>query len=390
VNSHTSQPAEQFVRTKDNDGLHKRRGIWHYKLNVNGKWREFTTGTRNYQEARRTRMEATQAHTEGRMNLDFAKWPFRKAAEDWLEMRAGDNLAQNTRRVERERLQPLLKAFDAKRVCTFTLDDIKIYRAQRQAEVCPRTINLEVKVLRMVLQRAKCWGPIAGEYRPLKEGRKGPGIALTSEEERRLFETAASKPLWEAVYLAGVIAVNTTARGCELKGLRLQDVDFVTDTLWVRRESTKTDAGCRDIPLNEVAKWALMRLMRRAELLGATQPDHYLFPAYRFRYTKTNAKASGSGYDPNAPMRTWRTAWRSLKKTAGLPNLRFHDLRHTSITNLAEAGVPDHVLMSISGHISPEMIRHYSHIRSQAKRAAVGSIASYKPRDLMARSIPST
>jgi integrase len=61
--------------------------------------------------------------------------------------------------------------------------------------------------------------------------------------------------------------------------------------------------------------------------------------------------------------------------------LRFHDLRHTCITKLAEAGVPDHVLMSISGHISPEMIRHYSHIRSKAKEQAVASIQSYSPID---------
>ncbi|MGA2602199.1 MAG: tyrosine-type recombinase/integrase, partial [Bryobacteraceae bacterium] len=89
--------------------------------------------------------------------------------------------------------------------------------------------------------------------------------------------------------------------------------------------------------------------------------------------------ASGTGYDPTRPMKTWRTAWRSLKRAAGLPNLRFHDLRHTCITKLAEAGVPDHVLMSISGHISPEMIKHYAHIRSKAKEAAVASIQTYRP-----------
>jgi integrase len=80
-------------------------------------------------------------------------------------------------------------------------------------------------------------------------------------------------------------------------------------------------------------------------------------------------------------MKTWRSAWRSLRKAAVLPTLRFHDLRHTCITKLAEAGVPDHVLMSIAGHISPEMIKHYAHIRTKAKEAAVAAINSYCPVD---------
>src|SRR5206468_9010008 len=49
----------------------------------------------------------------------------------------------------------------------------------------------------------------------------------------------------------------------------------------------------------------------------------------------------GAGYDPTRPAKGWRSAWRSLKKAAGMPKLRFHDLRHTCITKLAEAGVPD-------------------------------------------------
>jgi integrase len=54
-----------------------------------------------------------------------------------------------------------------------------------------------------------------------------------------------------------------------------------------------------------------------------------------------------------------------------LGGLRFHDLRHHCITRLAEAGVPEQTLMSIAGHVSREMLEHYSHIRMQAKREAV-------------------
>ena len=245
----------------------------------------------------------------------------------------------------------------------------------------PRTINLETKVLRMILRDAKCWAAMSQDFKPLREDSRGPGVALTLVQERHLFETAKQKPQWDAAYYAALVAVNTTQRGCELKGLRLADVDLSARTVSVRRAATKTDAGRREIPLNDTALWAVGRLVDRTQLLGASEPDHFLFPAFRYRRTKGEVPAGGTGYDPTRPMKTWRTAWRSLKRAAGLPNLRFHDLRHTCITKLAESGVPDHVLMSISGHISPEMIKHYAHIRSKAKEAAVAAIETYRPMD---------
>ena len=54
--------------------------------------------------------------------------------------------------------------------------------------------------------------------------------------------------------------------------------------------------------------------------------------------------------------------------------LRFHDLRHTIITELAEIGVADHVLESMSGHLSRRMLEHYSHIRIDAKRQALDAL----------------
>ena len=49
-------------------------------------------------------------------------------------------------------------------------------------------------------------------------------------------------------------------------------------------------------------------------------------------------------------------------------------LRHTVITELAEMGEADHVLESISGHLSRRMLEHYSHIRIDAKRQALDAL----------------
>jgi integrase-like protein len=56
--------------------------------------------------------------------------------------------------------------------------------------------------------------------------------------------------------------------------------------------------------------------------------------------------------------------------------VRFHDLRHTCITKLAESQASEHTLMAIAGHVSRKMIEHYSHIRMEAKRAALDAIAA--------------
>ena len=72
-------------------------------------------------------------------------------------------------------------------------------------------------------------------------------------------------------------------------------------------------------------------------------------------------------FDPTRPIRTWKRAWRRLTQEAGLAGLRFHDLRHHAITELAEMGVADHVLESITGHLSRRMLEHYSHQRLKAK-----------------------
>ena len=55
----------------------------------------------------------------------------------------------------------------------------------------------------------------------------------------------------------------------------------------------------------------------------------------------------------------------------GLSHLRFHDLRHHAITELAESQASDMTIMSIAGHASRKMLERYSHIRMEAKRRAL-------------------
>jgi hypothetical protein len=50
------------------------------------------------------------------------------------------------------------------------------------------------------------------------------------------------------------------------------------------------------------------------------------------------------------------------------------------ITNLAESGAGDQTIMDIAVHVSKNMLKHYSHIRMEAKRDALESIVK-RPHD---------
>ena len=52
--------------------------------------------------------------------------------------------------------------------------------------------------------------------------------------------------------------------------------------------------------------------------------------------------------------------------------MRFHDLRHTAISALGEAGVPNRVIMDIAA----TMLRRYSHIQLEAKRTAIQALSN--------------
>ena len=73
-------------------------------------------------------------------------------------------------------------------------------------------------------------------------------------------------------------------------------------------------------------------------------------------------------------MTSWRSAWRSLRKAAGLDHVRFHDGRDTALTRLAEKGQPDWVIQAQMGHVSPAMMRTYSHIRRKALDEAAAAL----------------
>jgi integrase len=269
---------------------------------------------------------------------------------------------------------------------------------RKDAGVGNRTVNLEIGVLRRVLKRAKLWHRLTDEIKPLPE-RSNVGRALEEDQKLWLIRVAQHKPEWQIARLAMTLALNTTMRACEIRGLRWRDVDFLGRTIVVRR--SKTEAGERLIPLNRAAWASMIELRERSRSLFGDNlsRDWFVFP-------------HAEGFvnpDPSKPMSGWRTAWRRLTRAIECPSckklqqpgmacindeckadirrvksptagLRFHDLRHHAITELAESQTSEQTIMAIAGHVSARMLAHYSHVRVEAKRKALEGLCS-EPRE---------
>ena len=159
--------------------------------------------------------------------------------------------------------------------------------------------------------------------------------------------------------MAFALARNAGLRDTEIKTLTWGQINLTARFLTVGRAKTEAGEG-RTIPFNDELYEAFVQ--HRAEYekkFGQIQPDWYVFPFGRPRPS-----------DPTRHVTTLKTAWNTARRNAKVTG-RWHDNRHTLITELAESGAGDETIMEIAGHVSRSMLRHYSHIRMSAKRAAL-------------------
>lgn len=266
-------------------------------------------------------------------------------------------------------------------LCDIDAREVALYQVKRKAEkASARTLNKELHVLRMILKRHKLWVNLQGDVKFERKPNE-TGKSLTAEQEAALLTACQSNPLLLTVV---IVALNTTLRKSEIRTLRWHQIDFENRTLTVEHSKTAGSSG-RAVPLNQPAFAALLRWAGR---FPKSKPDHYLFLTCEAAGIEREHPDT-ERIDPTRTIRSWRTAWRAALKRAGAilkgdptdeeaPPLRcrFHDLRHTCITKLAEGQASEQTIMAIAGHLSRAILEHYSHIRMAAKSAALDAIAS--------------
>lgn len=82
-------------------------------------------------------------------------------------------------------------------------------------------------------------------------------------------------------------------------------------------------------------------------------------------------------YKGGTPILSFGKAWRRACREAGVPNLKFHDLRRTALTHMEEAGIPRSVATAISGHLTESVYKRYVISRSKALKDAGEVLEAY-------------
>ena len=167
------------------------------------------------------------------------------------------------------------------------------------------------------------------------------------------------------MHAALALDLNTGLRDKELREIRWEQIDLIhKKALTVGKSKTEAGTG-RVIPLNETAIAALeAHAAWYTRRFGECRPEWFVF-----------AFGTPLPKDPTRPITSFKTAWTKVRQKAGVKG-RWHDNRHTLVTELAESGAGDEVIMSIAGHVSRAMLSRYSHVRMEAKRRALDEIAA--------------
>lgn len=246
----------------------------------------------------------------------------------------------------------------------------------KSGTVSSRTVENAFRVLHMMLGQAMRWQLIARNVADLVERPKVTRAPAKwwSAEEARQFLGVANTHMHGVVY---ALALLTGLRKGELLGLRWADVQWKENSLSVRQvlsgkngqggfQDPKTQAGTRTIYVDD-AVIVLLHAQKAAQarqrlLAGEGYQDHDLICA------------TGSGR-PLGPRNVSRDFYKLIER-AGVPMIRFHDLRHTHASLLREQGADFRVIADRLGHTQVAFTAQiYTHARTDAQKDSTTSLS---------------
>lgn len=353
--------------------VYRRGDVWWYKFTINGQHiRESAksnskTVAKGAELARRRELEQAYNHIPKRERVPL----FFSAAALWLAGKTG--LAPKSTERYEQCIPHLKEAFGNRLVCDIDANDVAEYQRKRLAAgVSNRSVNYEVGSLRGILRQFGVWGPIADRVRALPE-RHDVGRAISAADEARLI-TAASASRSPALLPLLLLSLDTGMRASEVQALRHRDLkltwidgNIANGELIVPKSKTVAGTG-RLIPFTRRVCACLSLWLPR---FPEATPESFVFPFYQVGIGGDKRKVGVYDVDLKRPTGSWRKAWLGACEKARV-RYRWHDLRHTFISRLAESpSISEQTIRALAGHVSRQMLEHYSHIRSNAKEAAI-------------------
>lgn len=225
-------------------------------------------------------------------------------------------------------------------------------RANRVGEVLRKMFNLSVRLWKM-----RDDNPAEGFLRRAENERER---FLSLEEVDRLANALAAAEDQRAAALVRMCML-TGARLGEVRHARFEQFDLNL-CLWTKQAATTKQRKVHRVPISEDVA-TIVRLRRAA--VSADCP--WLFP----------------GEVDDQPLQDIRRFWRAIQKSAEIPDVRLHDLRHTFASMLASRGASLAMIGKLLGHTQAKTTQRYAHLADQPLRAGVDEVAALmrpKPR----------
>jgi integrase len=166
---------------------------------------------------------------------------------------------------------------------------------------------------------------------------------LSDSERKRLFNACIGSQ-WDKLYLLVMMAITTGSRKGELMNLRWIDIDFDRQTAYVK---TTKNGQPKVLPLT----------------------DEVVKELNRFR-DQEPALIFNSEIKPNKPYEFYKL-WKRALEQAEITDFRFHDLRHTTASYLAQNGASLLEIADVLGHKQIQMTKRYAHLCIDHKKKLI-------------------
>ncbi|NLN69423.1 MAG: site-specific integrase [Chloroflexi bacterium] len=342
--------------------VYKRGNSWVAQVG-SGKNREYRS-FKTQREANSWRLKAVEQRRQG---LDFAgsKVTLAKFLDDWLVV-ARSSVRPNTyyqyAQIVRDHINPTLGKVLLKDLRPEQVQSL--YTSKLKNGVSPRTTRMIHAVIRRALNHALQLGSVIRNVSALVTPPKVPKkeMQILDEYQVRQLIQATERPQMAVLFW---MAVTTGLRQGEILGLKWSDLDWDNRRIHVQRQiqrrkgeglvfcEPKSSSGRRVIVLGQSTIEKLRSHKNRQEkermLKGNEwQENDLIFPS-----------PIGTPLDSSNVVKAYK---RSLEK-AGLPNIRFHDLRHTAATLMLQEGINPKIVQERLGHADISLtLNTYSHV----------------------------